>query len=89
MFDIYLVICLHLSMLLTARDIATCPSCEKKGLFIANGTDKVGKRLVVCENEHVIHWAIGGNHFLTRTELNVREENYLIFYGNEGNLVMN
>lgn len=51
-----------------------CPICEKKSLMEANGTDKIGRGLIVCENESYIHWRLGGNHFLTRTMLNVVEE---------------
>jgi len=66
-----------------------CPLCERGGLLQANGSSVVKKSLIQCSNENYIHWAIAGHHFLTRTEVNVREENDLIFSGKEGNLVLN
>ena len=66
-----------------------CPMCSRHGLLKANGSGVVKKSLIVCSNENYIHWAIGGHHFLTRTEQNVREENDLIFSGRGGDFVLN
>ena len=70
-------------------DFVCCPICNRTRLLKANGIDHVGTALTVCENEFFKHWKIGGHHFLTRTERNIREENDLIFHGKEGNLVLN
>lgn len=51
-----------------------CPICQVSGLMQANGAGVVKKALVVCSNEHYIHWRISGHHFLTRTNLNLVEE---------------
>lgn len=51
-----------------------CPICGKGGLLQAEGALVRNKRLVVCENEHFQHWKLAGNHFLTKTQENIREE---------------
>ncbi len=55
-------------------DLLRCPICGKKGLLQAEGALVRNKLLVVCENENVQHWVLSGNHFLTKTQENIREE---------------
>jgi hypothetical protein len=83
------VIFLHLGMLLARHDTVKCPICSKSELLEANGTEKIGKRLIVCLNDHYIHWRLGGQHFLTRTELNKMQEGDPILERKFGELVLN
>jgi hypothetical protein len=76
---------LHLNVISLKHNTVTCPICSKSGLLEAGGTDKIGKKLIVCENEFYKHWTIGGNHFLTRTELGKIEDVEIPF----GELVLN
>lgn len=56
----------------------------------SDGTNKIGKKLILCENESYIHWMLGGHHFLTRTELNkILEPQEPILNGTFGELVLN
>jgi len=74
MLEILTLIPYMLNLCMESLDSRICPICSRKGLMQANGANRIGKQLVVCSNENYTHWRLGGNHFLTRTMLNVVEE---------------
>lgn len=71
-------------------ELLQCPICGKKGLTQADGTKKIGDKLVVCANEFYTHWHIGYQHFLTRTELSeMLEPKEPVMNGVFGEMVLN